>query len=163
LKRQHVAHALLRNATYFSHNWNSAQIVGQSWLQPAFSRLSTDARARPLPEEPPKKAAAGKIACPTTNVEMPRMGKACGVKRSCLPYQDLTRYVRARVMPCPEASVASSRDAARKGACATSLHGIGHQKSGLHQKIRISCVFAIASSRKRGILWLTVTDYRRLL
>ena len=34
----------------------------QSWLQPAFSRRSASA---PIPKEPPEKAAAGKIACPT--------------------------------------------------------------------------------------------------
>src|SRR5580700_12344089 len=37
----------------------------QSWLQPAFSRLWLGMKMRPWHEEPPKKAAAGRIACPT--------------------------------------------------------------------------------------------------
>jgi hypothetical protein len=39
----------------------------QSWLQPAFSRLSRTRALAGGSQEPPKKAAAGKIARPTTS------------------------------------------------------------------------------------------------
>jgi hypothetical protein len=41
----------------------------QSWLQPAFSRPLPGRRLAHVPKKPPEKAAAGKIARPTTNAE----------------------------------------------------------------------------------------------
>ena len=68
-----VAQALVPNATYFlilvtilHESWGS-----QSWLQPAFSRRLRLRRLAHGAQKPPRKAAAGKIARPTTNAGCP--------------------------------------------------------------------------------------------
>jgi hypothetical protein len=65
-----------------SHTFHAGDILeswgGQFWLQPAFSRLSPGSQTRHASEEPPKKAAAGKIARPTIYAGA-LAGKVCGI------------------------------------------------------------------------------------
>src|ERR1035438_5475886 len=73
-------HLLWTPATILHKLWGS-----QSWLQPAFSRPLPGAKTPASPEKPPKKAAAGKIACPTNNAESCNGQSKWHCALACLP------------------------------------------------------------------------------